>query len=155
MNGTISSTTQTSSGTTTCNEVGYHNLWSEEFEKFESLEEEIHSMYGKPTTDFALMSSLWQEAQEIYVNTLAMQGFAGLEYGSMTDKALGSSCAAQYNSYIDSFICASNTGNFAFSATSPCCGRCTIVGGPVQLFYWPTPAPDPPVSTLISSGFTL
>jgi hypothetical protein len=38
----------------------------------------------------------------------------------------------------------------------PCCLNCTIYGGNVQVYYWPTPAPTPGFSTLTTSaGFTL
>jgi hypothetical protein len=36
------------------------------------------------------------------------------------------------------------------------CSSCTLVGQTVELFFWPTPAPSPPVSTLVNSdGYTL
>jgi len=45
---------------------------------------------------------------------------------------------------------------FNYTATSPCCMSCTLSGGNVQVMYWPTPAPSPPVSTLVNAeGYTL
>lgn len=45
---------------------------------------------------------------------------------------------------------------FTFTASKPCCLSCTLFGGNVQVYNWPTPAPSPPVSTLVNSnGFTL
>jgi hypothetical protein len=42
------------------------------------------------------------------------------------------------------------------TAEPPCCLDCTLFGGDVQVYYWPTPAPDPPISTLIdSAGYIL
>jgi hypothetical protein len=36
------------------------------------------------------------------------------------------------------------------------CSSCTMVGQTVDLFFWPTPAPSPPVSALVNSdGYTL
>jgi hypothetical protein len=65
--------------------------------------------------------------------------------------------------------------SFSFTAEKPCCFNCTLYGGNVQVYYWPTAAPAsianstaPPfraansttapsaVSTLVNSaGFTL
>jgi hypothetical protein len=45
---------------------------------------------------------------------------------------------------------------FTFSPPSICCGTCTVYGGDVQVYYWPTPAPNPPVSELVDSkGYVL
>jgi hypothetical protein len=155
MNDSHPSTLQPAAATSSCNPIGYHNLWADKFEEFETRGDELSSMYNDRSPDFQQMSSIWQTMLEIYVTTLVMQGFAGGEYAAMTDKVVGSSCLAQYRSYVDSFICASNPGNFDYPATPPCCGRCTVVGGPVQLFYWPTSQSDSPMSTFLSNGFIL
>lgn len=43
-----------------------------------------------------------------------------------------------------------------FTPSAPCCLNCTLYGGTVQVYYWPTPAPSPPVTALVdSSNFTL
>ena len=45
---------------------------------------------------------------------------------------------------------------FTWTASEPCCRACSIYGGSVQVFYWPTATQNPPVSTLIDSkGFIL
>lgn len=45
---------------------------------------------------------------------------------------------------------------FTWTASEPCCRACSIYGGSVQVFYWPTATQNPPVSTLIDSkGFVL
>lgn len=46
---------------------------------------------------------------------------------------------------------------FSFVAASPCCSSCTLFGGTVQVYDWPTPAPQPPVSILVDpkNNFTL
>jgi hypothetical protein len=46
--------------------------------------------------------------------------------------------------------------SFSFTAAEPCCLICTLYGGNVQVYYWPTPAITPAVSTLVNTaGFTL
>jgi hypothetical protein len=46
---------------------------------------------------------------------------------------------------------------FTFTAATPCCSTCTLFGGTVQVYQWPTPAPSPPVSILVDekNNFTL
>jgi hypothetical protein len=46
---------------------------------------------------------------------------------------------------------------FTFVPSSPCCSSCTLFGGTVQVFNWPAPAPEPPVSILVDpkNNFTL
>lgn len=47
-------------------------------------------------------------------------------------------------------------GAFTFIPTGACCLQCTMFGGEVQVYNWPTPAPVPPVTKLINTeGFTL
>lgn len=43
--------------------------------------------------------------------------------------------------------------NFDWTPSPPCCLNCTMLGGNgVQVMVWPTPAPTPPVATLINSN---
>lgn len=39
----------------------------------------------------------------------------------------------------------------------PCCGQCSLtIESGAQVLYWPTPAPEPPVSSIVdANGFTL
>ena len=49
-----------------------------------------------------------------------------------------------------------NQGRFSYSPSAPCCLNCTLFGGTVQVYYWPTPAPSPPVTKLVNAAnFTL
>lgn len=46
--------------------------------------------------------------------------------------------------------------HFPFTASQPCCYNCTISGGPLQLFQWPTQTVPPPTSTYVNNlNFTL
>ena len=48
-------------------------------------------------------------------------------------------------------------GGFSYKAAEPCCYNCSLYGGNVQVYYWPTPAPTPGVTKLvdIANNFTL
>lgn len=39
-------------------------------------------------------------------------------------------------------------------AAPPCCASCSIFAHSVQIRYWPTPAPSPPVTEVVEDGFT-
>ncbi|KUJ18980.1 uncharacterized protein LY89DRAFT_668019 [Mollisia scopiformis] len=69
----------------------------------------------------------------------------------MTDGCLFTTCTNQYSSESLSFTSAGDSGLFYYSASTPCCGQCTIYAEGVQLSYWPTPAPTPPVTKLVDS----
>ncbi|KAE9370324.1 hypothetical protein N431DRAFT_468387 [Stipitochalara longipes BDJ] len=44
---------------------------------------------------------------------------------------------------------------FSFQASSPCCNRCTITTGDIQVYHWPPSTSGPSFSTLINyNGFT-
>ena len=54
----------------------------------------------------------------------------------------------EYNVQFDNF--------FSYSPVEPCCGNCTLYGGDVLVYYWPTPAPTPGVTELVNAAnFTL
>ena len=46
--------------------------------------------------------------------------------------------------------------SFIPTYTSPCCGTCCVTVNNAQVFYWPTPAPDPGVTSVVNEdGYTL
>ncbi len=47
--------------------------------------------------------------------------------------------------------------DFTFSATSPCCYSCTLFGGDIQVFYWPTATASTNItsSTVNPAGLTM
>jgi hypothetical protein len=45
--------------------------------------------------------------------------------------------------------------SFTYTPSAPCCSTCAVFGGSVQVYAWPTPAPSPPVSTVVGQNFTL
>ena len=45
---------------------------------------------------------------------------------------------------------------FPFQPSSPCCNRCSITAGDIQVYRWPLSTSEPSFSTLVNSnGFTL
>jgi hypothetical protein len=65
-----------------------------------------------------------------------------------TDEVSGVPYTTQYDVVYDNF--------FSFAPAEPCCGNCTLYGGDVQIYYWPTPAPTPGVTKLVNeANFTL
>lgn len=98
-------------------------------------------------------------------------------YSSMTDASLRTQCLLQFSKGYSSFLATGsvasahttwyNTDNWyvespsyaddwTFTASSPCCSKCSLSGGNVQVQYWPTPAPTPNVTALVDeNGFTL
>ena len=103
----------------------------------------------------------------------AVHAVYGDPYSSVSDVQLRSLCASQFSSDYSDFIKTGSivpkytTSNhyvqpayynesWTFVATSPCCQTCYLSGGNVQVQYWPTPAPTPPVTALVDDyGFTL
>ena len=61
-----------------------------------------------------------------------------------------------YNSH---YAHATPTSEWSATITPPCCDpstkTCAIIHGDAQVLYWPTPAPTPAITTLVSNGFTL
>ena len=46
--------------------------------------------------------------------------------------------------------------DWSFTASPPCCLDCTLFGGTVSVYAWPTPAPTPGVTALVNNeGYTL
>lgn len=44
---------------------------------------------------------------------------------------------------------------WSFAYSSPCCGGCTLDGGDVQLYYWPSGARKSNATTVVYNSFTL
>jgi len=97
-----------------------------------------------------------QEPETIYDNPVTSTFTnAYISYGTITsvwtidgEAGSGPTIAAHTTaSYVDVF---------SYHPTSPCCSSCTLYGGDVQVYYWPTPNPMPKISTLVNSkNFTL
>ncbi len=102
------------------------------------------------------------------------------KYEASWDPVMSSSCSSQFESSLSSWEATAPITSFGFTATDEegkpvqtesyvqyvdfftfapptgCCLNCTLYGGNVQVYYWPTPAPTPAVSTLVNDvGFTL
>jgi hypothetical protein len=56
----------------------------------------------------------------------------------------------------DSMAYSSYDEPFTYTPAPPCCLNCTLYGGHVQVFYWPTITASNSISTLVNqAGFTL
>lgn len=94
--------------------------------------------YSLYTSRESVISALWgTNADAIY--TLG---------GSVPDSCKFSVCSEQLQSQRSEWY-AANTEPFVYQAKHPCCGYCTVGGAGVQVAYWPTPAPTPPVTELV------
>ena len=95
--------------------------------EFSTLNADVTSIYGSPG---------W--------------GIVSFQNIASTDPCLFSACLTSYLA-VSSRIAPLFSGlfDFAYSAAPPCCGQCTVQATGVQLKYWPTPAPTPPVSILV------
>jgi hypothetical protein len=133
-----------------------------------SIEEKLNSDAGelarlKAANTFAnsaAYSSFFTSAYDLVQSDVSfLWGSAGealIEIAELTtDGCLFTTCFSQYFSEKSSFITASPSDLYFYTAKSPCCGGCTIFAKAVQVSYWPTPAPTPPVTELVdNSGHT-
>lgn len=72
--------------------------------------------------------------------------------------SLGSSCSSQWDSEATLWYAtapvtdAFSFPSFDYTATSPCCSSCTIYGGDIKVYHWPTPAMMPNISVLYDTA---
>ncbi|MCJ1393764.1 hypothetical protein MMC18_006640 [Xylographa bjoerkii] len=100
--------------------------------------------------------SVWSQQGKQFLTTAAWQTFSGTFWSEAwveASTATGSSISSTLFTGLYQYL---NIGDTIPAPTSaPCCLNCTVFGGNVQVFYWPTPAPSPPVTSLVNSaGFT-
>lgn len=94
-----------------------------------------YDIYPPNATIADFCSSDWSSALEAFFATAPIKN-EGISYSSTT-----------LYEYAESF---------SYTTSKPCCLNCTIFGGTVQVYYWPTSTASPPVSTLVDkSNFTL
>jgi hypothetical protein len=96
-------------------------------------------------------SSMFDDALDSWMATAAVYYFGNTYVVQTTDN----------KGDVSSYTTATTTSarfqdEMFFTPSAPCCLNCTLYGGTVQVYYWPTPAPSPPVTALVdSSNFTL
>lgn len=62
----------------------------------------------------------------------------------------------QFTRSYESKVFADPRGTMTFTPTGACCLQCSIYGGDVKIYHWPTSAPEPPITKLVNTkGFTL
>lgn len=105
----------------------------------------------------SLLTSLYNVVQSDATAIFGTDAYAYFAFGDITDACLRETCFNQLIAESSAFEPHSSTALFYYTAQPPCCGQCTVSARAVQLEYWPTPALQPPVSTLIdvAHNFTL
>lgn len=84
-----------------------------------------------------------------YTETNYLQGDLGATTSTFTGWSSAFYTQAAYSP-------AGYLSDFTFVPTSPCCKECTLFGGSVQVYYWPSVTESPAASTLVNSAkFTL
>ncbi|KAE9372702.1 hypothetical protein N431DRAFT_536653 [Stipitochalara longipes BDJ] len=113
-----------------------------------------------PTTVTVSSTIYWMgTSTETVVETDYLGGRYWYESYQITVKSVTSASVADYTSTIveTTVLIPTQTADtrayflsaFPFTAVAPCCSTCSLFGKNVQVFQWPTPAPSPPISTLI------
>jgi hypothetical protein len=115
---------------------------------------------GPPITNTAAAVKLYNEYFSILQNDVTtLFGPAGtailLFQNLVTDPCLYSTCFDQFFDQSSSFELENPGGTFLYQASAPCCDRCHVLANGVELEYWPTPAAEPPVSTLVDEANNL
>lgn len=110
------------------------------------------STFSNKAASSSYMTSLHYAMQSEKEFLWGTDGDAAINFRDMmTDGCLFTTCTNQYWSQSSSFVREKDPGLFWYTASKPCCGECTIYAHGVQLSYWPTPAPTPPVTKLVDS----
>jgi hypothetical protein len=113
---------------------------------------------NSPITDtVAYESYLFAELSTISADIESFYGPPGhgiLSFSNIasTNPCLFTACLNSYlakSSVVASLYSPGVFDFFLYTAAPPCCGQCTVQATGVQLAYWPTPAPTPPVSVLV------
>jgi hypothetical protein len=127
--------------------------------KLNSDLEKLEIYANSPVTDTAALASLlFAELSTLSADVNSLYGSVGngvisFQNIATTDPCLFSACLASYlveSSAIASLLPPGYFDYGYYKASPPCCGQCTITAAGVQLAYWPTPAPTPPVSVLVN-----
>jgi hypothetical protein len=101
---------------------------------------------------YSRYSSLFTSREKIISTLWGTNGDAVYTLGdAVSDSCQFTVCSWQLQSQRSQWY-AGNTDIFVYSAKKPCCGYCTVGGAAVQVAYWPTPAPTPPVTVLVDSN---
>jgi hypothetical protein len=125
---------------------------SSDFLRAEFLLAEVVQDFASATHDTALVNSFIAEYSSIVTEIFGPGGETVFIYASLSDASLQSRCINQYATKSASFRATNPSGFFIFTAEPPCCNTCDIFGQAVEVRYWPTPAPSPPVSVLVDDA---
>jgi hypothetical protein len=171
--------TNTSKGSTTITSCGSVNFITYLLSSLQTLpttalEKYLESGYSKINSDYA---NIERYANAPITDTVAYVSYLASELSVLTadisslfgasgrglltfqdiasyDPCLFSTCFTSYLSESSAIATLLPPGTFfddLYKPSPPCCGQCAIQATGVQIAYWPTPAPTPPVSLLVNS----
>jgi hypothetical protein len=120
----------------------------------------IERYANSPITDtIAFESFLYAELSTVSADISSLFGSVGrgvLSFQNIasTDPCLFSTCLTSYLAESSALAPLYSPGvfDFVYKASPPCCGQCIVSASGVELAYWPTPAPTPPVSVLVNAN---
>lgn len=130
------------------------------YSKFNSDLANILRYANSPITDtVALKSFLYAELSTVSADISSLFGSVGrgvLSFQNIasTDPCLFSTCLTSYLAESSALAPLYSPGvfDFVYKASPPCCGQCIVSASGLELKYWPTPAPTPPVSVLVDTN---
>lgn len=106
------------------------------------------------SVDFAGVAHTYPQTVAMVETTIIDSSFSGSWYAATTSTVAGFTGSGGYVQA--AYYPAGYATNFTFVPMTPCCKECTLFGGNVQVYYWPTATEAPPISTLVDSAkFTL
>lgn len=130
------------------------------YSELNSVLADIERYANSPITDTAAYESfLLAELSTASADMNSLFGNAG--HGILLYQAIASTDPCLFSTCLTSYLEASSAlasyyppgvFDYVYTVNPPCCGQCTIMATGVQLSYWPTPAPTPPVSVLIDAS---
>ena len=128
--------------------LGLLNVQLNQINAINTLDATLTNLY----LTYSRYSSFFTSRENIISTLCGTNGDAVYTLGdAVSDSCQFTVCSRQLRAQRSQWY-AGNTDIFIYSAMKPCCGYCTVGGAAVQVAYWPTPAPTPPVTVLVDSN---
>jgi hypothetical protein len=134
------------------------SYWAEQT-KIRKLDATMNAVFQQTITN---TPAFWSEYTSLYYDLQSavssvwecyIDGNDQFQTMALSNPCLFKTCRNQFLSQSSSFVSASpDNPIFWYTAEPPCCGQCSVYGDGVEVEYWPTPAPSPPVTALVGTG---